>query len=130
MTDYKFEAGKTYKLRGGGTAEILKVGIKTNYGETIAGVAKCKDGSDNIFSWLPNGCVFLTSSHDYDLLPPEPERVSLWMNVYPFDQPGMLHLFSSRTSADLNSTNRRTHVAEWIYEDGVAVSVTLHKVGE
>lgn len=72
MSNYKFEAGKTYPLRGGGAAEILKVGAKTSCGETIVGLRMTEYDTQDISLWYSNGKYFASNcSHKFDLLPPE-----------------------------------------------------------
>jgi hypothetical protein len=125
MTNYNFKVGETYKLRGGGTAEILKVGLDLEYGDSIIGLV----GGVKVRSWKASGSyIYESTTSEMDLLPPEPERVSRWINIYRFPLGNSLS-YVSREEADKHTDPGRTHVLELIYE-GENFDVIKHKVGE
>lgn len=73
----KFEAGKTYKTRSGEEAFIYCVdapGALPIHGRI---------GNDMI-RWTESGNMISTHKHPYDLIAPEPERMSrkVWVNMY------------------------------------------------
>ena len=128
MTDCKFEAGKTYPLRGGGTAEILKVGAYLSDGRTIVGIMSTHLGDINPTSWFAGGSWRQSSNSDYDLMPPEPKRESGWLNIYPKSSNIEQIVCRSRDNADFLALATRTHVLELVYEDGVFAKSIAHKV--
>ena len=132
MTDCKFEAGKTYQLRGSGTAEILKGGVKLRVsGSIILGLINEPDGYQSLCGWHLDGRASKDGETDLDIMPLEPKRESLWINIYPSElQKGpSLPLHKSKEIADSAWTRaHRTHVLELVYEDGVFVKSITHKV--
>ncbi|HMD53823.1 MAG TPA: hypothetical protein VKJ65_04655 [Phycisphaerae bacterium] len=73
----KFEAGKTYKTRGGEEAFIYCVdapGALPIHGRIGAA----------LYSWTEGGNILSVCSHQDDLIAPEPERISrmVWVNIH------------------------------------------------
>ena len=129
MTDCKFEAGKTYPLRGGGTAEILKVEAKLKVsGSIILGLINKPDGFQSVCAWHLDGRAFKDGETDLDLMPPEPRRESEWINIYPKSSNIEQIVCRSRDHADFLASATRTYVLELVYEDGVFVKSITHKV--
>ncbi len=130
MSNCPFKVGETYPLRGGGTAEILKVDVGLTSGKSIVGIVTSKHGHHHAAQWFFNGRANSMPS-DLDLLPPKPERVSRWINLYRFPSGNSLStIYVSLENADKHADPGRTHVLELIYEGGFFVDVIKHKLGE
>ena len=116
------EVGKTYPLRGGLTARIISTNIKGAGRRPIGGYINLGD-REEYQSWYPNGCVYSGTESNLDIVMPEPERETRWINWI-----GLEHYHFSREEADKISHPSRTHVFEIITENGEPVDVKIHKV--
>jgi len=88
----KFEAGKTYKTRGGKDAFIYAVDAPGD--DPIHGRV-----GDTVRSWRNDGRYLQRCEDDYDLIPPEPPRISqtVWVNVHK----DSLIIYTSNSHANL-----------------------------
>jgi hypothetical protein len=78
----KFEAGKTYKTRGGEEAFIYCV--------DAPGACPIHGRIENdMVRWTESGNMIASHKHSYDLIAPESERISrkVWVSVYENDPP-------------------------------------------
>lgn len=118
------EAGKTYPLRGGLTARIIVTDIKGGR-RPIGGYVN--HGDREVYqAWHLNGRAWDHATSDYDIVMPEPERKSRWINWY--GTSGGRTEYKTRGLADKSAADNRTHVLEIITENGEPVEVKIHKV--
>jgi hypothetical protein len=99
----KFEAGKTYKTRGGEEAFIYCVDAPGSL--PVHG----RIGSA-IYCWTVGGNILPICSHKDDLIAPEPERISqtVWVSIYKNDPPSV---DSTKENAERYATKNALRVA-------------------
>ena len=115
--------GKTYPLRGGLTARIGftdKKGVRP-----ISGLVDVGE-RENHHTWYSNGRAWDGMESNYDIIMPEPERKSRWLNWYGTSSGGSE--FETRKEADYHRGTDGTHVFEIITKNGEPVDVKIHKV--
>lgn len=75
----KFEQFAKYPTRNGGTALILRV---FSDGSTDSALFLPGDDYRGITRHFPSGRLYGASENEWDILPPEPEKHVVWLNVY------------------------------------------------
>ncbi len=112
----KFEAGKEYKTIGGRTARIYAVDCGGTH--PIHGAILADNGTGYMMhEWTNNGFKFFTIGYEssLDLMPPEPEKITVWVNVYA-DRIGFLS--KTKDEADIFASGQRIACVPLTYYKG------------
>lgn len=108
-----FEPGKEYKTRDGRKVRIYAVDGGGEY--PIHGVY-FNGNKWQLTSWTRDGRISLTMCDSFaDIMPPEPEKVTVWLNIYP---DGQIQNHRSRENANRNATSDRIACVPLTYFKG------------
>lgn len=101
----KFDAGKEYQTRDGRRAKVF---IRESNGPwPLLGAYEVSPGNWDFARWQVNGRYVDTVAQPTDLMPPEPERRTVWVNIYRDADSGWRNMCSeTREDADFRAGSR------------------------
>lgn len=115
-----WEIGKPYPTRGGKTAYLLKTDAPGRY--PLIGYME-GDLECSACSWTSDGIILVGYQNPADLVPPappQPERKTVWMNLYKESIPA--YQYDTKEEADAKARADRVACKELTYTPGEGLS--------